>query len=288
MRVHSFLCSWTWQRPRTVALALLSLGGLSACASGSAPESAAPLPTTPESVWDALERPRPEPLQGATGVTVSEILLLGDPWGIESPVPTAIGIQELISAGLLRRRDVNFVERRRFAVAAEQERRGQPRPRGAPPVGVSPGADLILSGSWAPLGADSAYLDFRLLRAESSEVAATFRRTVPAGADPTSLARSVTAGLLETLASLESLPRWQDPIGEAAPAQYAESGVPLAAVAAFFRGVAAEDRYDWEGARRAYQAARDAGGSAFFEAGAALARIARLRAGGSLGAGDHP
>ena len=155
-------------------------------------------------------------------------------------------------------------------------------------MGVSPGVDFILSGSWAPLGSDSAYLDFRLLRSETSEVAATFRRAVPAGADPTALARSVTAGLLETLASLGSLPSWQDPIRDAAPTPYAESGVPLGAVAAFFRGVAAEDRYDWEGARRAYQAARDAGGSVFFEAEVALARIARLRAGGSLGAGNQP
>ena len=81
--------------------------------------------------------------------------------------------------------DVEFVERRRFSQAADMERRGQARPVGAPPVGVSPGAELVLAGSWAPASADSAYLDFRLTRAETGEVVTTFRRSTPISADPT-------------------------------------------------------------------------------------------------------
>lgn len=271
------------------ALALLTLPLLQACAGGGT--TATPTisaPTTPESVWDALNQPRPEPLPDAVRITVSEILLLNDPWGIESPVAAALGIQELISAGLIRRQDVEFVERRRFSQAAEMERRGQSRPRGAPEVGVSPGAELVLMGSWAAASADSAYLDFRLTRAETGEVVTAFRRSTPIEADPTALARRVIAGLLDALEEMGSLPAWKDPSPHWAPEGYHESGISLSAVAAFFSGVAEEDRYDWESARAAYQEALDEGGSGFPEAGVALARVARLRSGGTLGSGNLP
>lgn len=270
-------------------LSLLALGSLQACAGGGAgPGQNAMGPSTPESVWDALRQPRPAPMDGAVRITVSEILLLNDPWDIRSPVSTALGIQELVSAGLLRRQDVEFVERRRFSAAAEMVRQGQPLPRGAPPVGVSPGADLILAGSWAPAGPDSAYLDFRLTQAETGEVVGTFRRSTPLSADPTALARSISAGLLETLSRLGRLPSWTDPFPQGAPADFQPSGISEEAVAEFFAGIAAEDRFDWEGARRAYQGALDRGGPDFKEAAVALARVARLRAGGTLGVGDHP
>jgi hypothetical protein len=48
-------------------------------------------------------------------------------------------------------------------------------------------------------------------------------------------------------------------------------------------GLEAEERWDWEGARRGYQAAL-AAAPGFLEAEAALARAARLRNGGTLGA----
>jgi hypothetical protein len=50
--------------------------------------------------------------------------------------------------------------------------------------------------------------------------------------------------------------------------------------------VEAEDWFDWEAARRAYQGAMEIAGTAFFEPDVALARLARLRAGGTLGASD--
>ena len=41
------------------------------------------------------------PLAGATTVAVSELLLLEDrPWGLDAPIPTALGLSELVSAGL--------------------------------------------------------------------------------------------------------------------------------------------------------------------------------------------
>ncbi len=259
-----------------------------ACATPGAVPPASGVSETPESVWDGLYRPRPDPLPGASAITVSEILILGDPWKLEAPVTPGLGIQELVSAQLLQRRDVHFVERRRFTLAAERERRGEADPPGAPPVGVSPGADLTLSGSWAPAGPDSAALDFRLIRTESGEVVETFRQMMSLEADPVSVSRAVTASLLDTLRELERLPEWTDPIPRTATAEYAPSGIGDEAVAAFFRGVAHEDRYDWEGARRAYQEALDLGGDGFFEAEVALARVARLRRGGSLGVGDRP
>lgn len=259
-----------------------------ACAGGSGPEATPAGAETPEQVWESLYQPRPEALNGATRVTVSEILLLANPWGIHGPIPAELGVQELLSANLLRRRDVHFVERRRFAQAAEGERRGEGRPRGAPPVGTSPGPELALAGSWAPTGPDSAYLDVRLVDPETGRVAVTFRRSTPRDADPVALARQAAAGLLASLGEMGRLPAWDDPISSSAPEAYQPSGIPLSAAAAFFAGVASEDAYDWEEARIAYQEALELGGSEFFEARVALARIARLRAGGSLGAGDHP
>ena len=112
------------------------------CAGGGTTASPTPaMPETPENVWESLHQPRPEPLQGAAAVSVSEILLLGDPWELHAPIPTSIGIQELVGAELLRRRDVNYVERRRFAAAAERERRGERRPPGAPPSRAGPGSE---------------------------------------------------------------------------------------------------------------------------------------------------
>jgi hypothetical protein len=255
---------------------------------GAGPATGVGTGPTPESVWEALNQPRPEPLEGAARVSVEELRLALDPWSLQGPVPAALGVQELASAGLLGRRDIEYVERRRFSAAAEKERRGEPRPRGAPPVGVSPGSEYILSASWVPVSANSGSLELRLLQAETGALAATARRVTPASPDPVALARSMVSGLLEALEGLGRLPPWPDPFPEGAPREYVATDYPVEAVTAFFRGVAAEDRYDWEGARRAYQEALDAAGPGFREARPVLSRVARLRAGGTLGAGDLP
>lgn len=262
------------------ALASFALLPLTGCAGrGSGPEPAEATDTR-EGVWDELEEPRPDPLPAAPRVTVSNLLLLSPPWTPES-ISASLGIQELVTTELLRRRDLEFVERRRFTEAVERERLGAPRPTHAPPVGESPGVELVLTGSWARSG-DSAYVDIRLAEAETGEVVATFRRATPTTPDPTALARTITGGLLDTLGSMNRLPAWNDPREGAAFRIYRASGIPLAAVRAFWRGVAAEDRYDWEAALKAYLEASETGGDAFFEPRVALKRTARLRAGGSL------
>ena len=123
----------------TIATVTATLIVLAACAGGGGASTAAPV-ATPEGVWSSLYRPRPAPLPGAARITVSNLLLLHQPWSLQGPVTPAIAMEELVASGLLRRSDVEFVERRRFSLAAERERRGQPAPRGAPSVGVSPGA----------------------------------------------------------------------------------------------------------------------------------------------------
>jgi TolB-like protein len=275
-------CLRRWAGLLLAHYGLASLGFLltTGCAgrgSGPGPEDPS---ATPEKVWEELEEPRPDPLPAAPRVTVSSVLLLSPPWTAES-ISASLGIQELVTAELLRRRDVEFVERRRFTAALERERLGPPRPAHAPPVGESPGVDLVLTGSWARSG-DSAYVDMRLAEAETGEVVATFRRATPPTPDPTALARTITGGLLDTLGSMNRLPAWDDPRKGAAFSIYRASGIPLAAVQAFWEGVAAEDRYDWDAALKAYLEASEAGGDAFFEPRVALKRTARLRAGGSL------
>ena len=194
-----------------------------------------------------------------------------------------------MAAGLIRRRDIQFVERRRFAAAVEREAQGRPRLRNSPPTGVSFGAELQLAGSWIPTG-DSATLDLRLIDVETSGVVAGWRTTIPQGIDPTSAARTIVGSTVSALRGLGRVPVWSDPLVsdavDPAPTTFTPSGVPAEAAVAFFRGVEAEDRFDWEEARRGYQEAMEIAASVFFEPEVALARVARTRAGGTLGASD--
>ncbi|NJD18978.1 MAG: hypothetical protein FIA95_06815 [Gemmatimonadetes bacterium] len=194
-------------------------------------------------------------------------------------------MSELVAAGLLRRRDVQYVERRRFAAAAEAERRGAARPEGAPPAGVSPGAQYVLTATWASVGLDSAFVDLRLADAQSGAVAASWRGATAPDADPVAVARRIVSGTLSALGSLGARPARQDPVEGAAPAAYRPSGVSAAALASFFQGLAAEESWSWERARAGYQSALAGAGPSFLEAAAALARTARLRNGGALGPG---
>lgn len=261
---------------------------MTACAGG-APLKPSSLARAPEAMWQRLHRPRPAALSGAVRLSVSELTVLADLWPGDV-LPADVGLHELVAAGLIRRRDVRFVERRRFARAAEREASGLPAPKNAPPTGVSAGAQLLLTGSWIPTG-DSATLDLRLVDAETSAVLAAWRTTTVGGSDPAGVARTVVGSTIAALRGIGRLPAWNDPLAtstlEPAPDVFRPSGVPAEAAAAFFRGVAAEDRFEWEAARRGYQAAAELAGTSFFEPDVALARVARLRAGGSLGVSDR-
>lgn len=249
----------------------------SACATAGAP----PPPSATEAGWRALATPRPARLPGAPRLALAAVELLASPsWSVDSAVPLSLGLTELVAAGLLRRADVRFVERRRFAAAADAERAGLARPRGAPAVGVSEGAELVATVVVAPLGAQLA-LEIRLADAATGAVRTSRREVVPADADPVGLARQAVAGILAAAAALGRLPSWADPFPAAAPSTYARAPVPERAVASFLSGLAAEEVWSWERARAAYQAAAASGG--FVEAETALARTARLRLGGTLG-----
>jgi hypothetical protein len=253
---------------------------LAACGGGPGPD-ATPTSAT-ESEWRALATTRPTPLPGAARLGLAEVELLGQPaWPSGSRVSARLGVTELVAAGLLRRADVRFVERRRFAAAADAERAGAARPPGAPAAGVSPGAELTATVTWVALGTGGASLEVRLSETATGRVAGTSRAVVPVDAEPIALARAAVATILATLRELGRLPTWNDPVAGAAPAAYVASGVPPAALADFVGGLAAEEAWRWESARVGYQAAARAPG--FFEAEAALARTARLRLGGTLG-----
>lgn len=240
-----------------------------------------------EAAWASWNRPRPTPLPGAVRISVGEVALESDPWQMGSPGAAALALQELISAGLLRRRDVHFVERRRFAAAAERERQGLPAPPGAPPVGTSPSAEIVLQGAWTRLPQLGEFFEGRLVETASGKLLRGFRIAIPSGTDPVALGRTVVGRILEFLEETNRLPSWDDPLASSAPRELRPSGIDPRAVGPFLEGVLAEDRYDWEGAFRGYQGALREGGPEFFEAETALTRAARLRAGGSLGVGDH-
>jgi hypothetical protein len=203
------------------------------------------------------------------------------PWRLTSALPIDLGLSELVAAGLLRRQDVRFVERRRFSAAVEAERSGVPRPPNAPRAGVSQGAELMASAAWLPLGAGQSTLEIRLTDQATGAIAGTARTLLPADADPVGVARAIVATILSALDDLGRLPDWDDPSAVAAPAAYQPSGVPLQSVDRFLEALAAEERWNWEAARRSYQSASRNPG--FLEAEVALARTARLRSGGTLG-----
>lgn len=270
---------------RAIALSALALA--TACG-GSAPSAgrAAPAPErASDAEWRALATPRPAPLPGAARVSVGEIEINGSvPWSTPAGLEPPLALQELVAAGLLRRQDVHYVERRRFAEAAEAERLGRPRPAGAPAAGVSPGAEFVVRAVWSPV-LGTGRLDVHVLDAATGSVVTTHSATVPADADAASVARTVVAGVLAALDDEGRRPAWSDPSPSAAPMTYQPAGMSASALQAFFTGLAAEERWNWEGARVAYQAAAALGGAGFVEATAALARTARLRNGGTLGGG---
>jgi len=267
--------------PRGAAATLCVVAAwLTACGGG--PSAGTPPSPASEAEWRGLASPRPTPLPSAPRISLAEVELLAQPtWPSGASIAARLGVTELVVAGLLRRADVRFVERRRFGAAAEAERTGAARPAGAPAVGVSPGAEITVGVTRVPLGPAGTSLEVRLTETATGRVVGTRRTTVPAAADPVGLARSAVATILGALDDLGRLPAWNDPIPGAAPSQYAPSGVPAGALASFLDGLASEERWRWEGARVGYQAAARAAG--FFEAEAALARTARLRLGGTLG-----
>ena len=261
--------------------------GMTATACASAGPSAQPDGPTDdvatESEWQALASPRPAPLPGAVRLAFSGVQLAAEPeWPPASFVSHELGLSELVVAGLLRRRDVEFVERRRFTAAVESERSGGGRLPGSPPAGVSRGAELTATAIWLPLGGGQTVLEVRLANLATGAIAAARRQAVPADAEPVGAARVIVATILEALEDIDRLPDWIDPLeGTAAPAAYSPTRLPASTVSAFWAGLADEERWNWEAARRSYQSASATEG--FFEAAVALARTARLRAGGTLG-----
>ena len=264
----------------TAAGAIVAAALAAGCASGGAGFSA---PPATEAEWSALATPRPAPLPGAVRLSLSGVELLGEPgWSFPPPLPPSLALSELVVAGLLRRADVRFVERRRFAAAVEAERGGSARPVGAPAAGVSEGAELVAAVVWVPrVAGGQASLEVRLSDAARGDVVGTRRVLLPGDADPVAVARQCVAAILASLGELGRLPAWSDPVPGAAPASYVASGVSQRALEDFAAGLASEEAWRWERARTSYQSATESVG--FFEASTALARTARLRLGGTLG-----
>ena len=262
------------RRSATLAVSL----AVSACAGAAAPSSTPPAAT--EAEWRQLASPRPAPVAGAARVSLTGVEIVGRPSWPTGSVDAGLAASELVVAGLLRRSDVRFVERRRFAEAVASERSGGARPAAAPPAGTSEGAEILAAAVWVQLPAGSS-IEVRLTDAARGSVLGTRRTTIPADADLVSTARVTVGAILDVLGELGRRPPWRDPVERAAPAEYVAADVPARAVSSFLAGLAAEESWRWESARVSYQAAAARVG--FFEAETALARAARLRLGGTLG-----
>jgi hypothetical protein len=266
-----------------LALAISALSG--ACAGGGSNDTTSPasLSSVSDAVWQSLATTRPQALDGATRISVGRVEVSGaEKWGLPASVDVSLAFSELMVSGLLRRPDVRFVERRRFAAAADAARRGA-LPSEAPRLGVSVAPDYILIASWSSFGMASAILELQLVNPESGVVAYSWRKETPPDADAVGLARTAVGSLLAQLTSLNRLPDWSDPMANAAPADFVSTSVETSALTSYLQGLAAEERWDWERARQGYQRALDDDPS-FFEARVALGRAARLRMGGTLAA----
>jgi hypothetical protein len=225
-------------------------------------------------------------VDGAARIAIGGIEILGQPaWPADAlaanGVRADLALAELVAAGLIRRADVRFVERRRFAAAVAAEESGLPRAAGAPPAGSSQGAEIFASAVWIQLPTGGAAIEVRLTESVRGAVLGTRRTTIPAEADLVSTARVTVGAIMAVLGELGRRPAWADPVANAAPEQFAPAGVSAGAVSSFLAGLAAEESWRWEPARVSYLAAAASAG--FFEAEAALARTARLRLGGTLG-----
>lgn len=229
-----------------------------------------------EAEWRALGTPRPTPLSGATRLTVTSFDLGDRDLDLETVgIDASVAVLELATAGLLRRRDVHFVERRRFSVAAAAERTGLEPPAGRPPVGISVGAEFAAAATYAEVTTELASLEVRLTSLQTGEVVGATRLQVTPGADAVQLGRSMVSGILAVLDELNRRPLWDDPMAATRESERVREDI----LANFLQGLAYEEVWDWEEAREAYQAAVDVD---FPEAAAALARTARLRLGGTL------
>ncbi len=102
-----------WSTPGLFAVLLGSSILTTACVSGGGPPSS--MVVAPESVWQSLRRPRPQPLATAPRISVGEVILVGGAWPEESAVSHTIGLQELVAATGRSVRGTEEVLRRRGA-----------------------------------------------------------------------------------------------------------------------------------------------------------------------------
>lgn len=265
----------------SVAVAVLAMS-LAGCAAGARPAGTGETTAT-EADWRALRTDRVPSLSGAPALSVFDVQITGTwsaPGGDHEALAT--GVTELIAAGLMRRADVDFVERRRFAPAAEAERLGRSLPSRQPAAGVSRPVDYIVQVTWLPIPGGDASAEVQLVDPASGEVVEGDRATMARSADPVAVARAVVATALSLVDRRTSRPVWTDPLmaGNAPANAGGASGVSAEAIRRFLDGLTAEERWNWEGARRGYQLA--ASDASFHEARTLLGRTARLRLGGTL------
>lgn len=250
---------------------------LVACGGGAGFDT--PAPAT-EAEWRALRTPAPTALPDAPSITVLDLTVVGSwPGDVPSNTSLSVGVSELVTAGLMRRADIDFVERRRFTPAAEAQRQGLRRPAMAPPPGVSRSVDYAVQATWVATTPDRSSAEVQLVDPATGVVVGGTRRALTGPIDAVRLSRSIVMAALELIDEETDRPAWEDPLRGEMNAD-GPSGVAEAAIANFFAGVAAEDLWRWEAARRGYQAA--AADPAFHEAAVLLGRTARLRFGGTL------
>lgn len=263
-----------------ISLALALVG----CASTPGPSPSSASDVASDAEWRALRTAPVVALPGAPTLSVYEVRI-GGAWSGPGADHDAlsVGITDLIAAGLMRRADIDFVERRRFAPAAEAARLGRTASARQPEPGVTRQVDHVIQATWLPLPGGDATVEVQLVEPSTGEVVDGMRATLPRSADPVRVARTVVATALTLVDRQTTRPGWGDPmnVGSNGSANAdGSSGVSPTAIRHFLDGLAAEDRWNWEGARRGYQVA--AADASFHEARTLLGRAARLRLGGTL------
>jgi hypothetical protein len=156
---------------RLLLLAVAVFASGCAAGGGSGATSSLAVATVADAVWQSLATARPASLNGAVKISVGQVEVSGtDHWGLAESTDLPLAFSELIVAGLLRRSDVSFVERRRFTAASDAARRGV-LPSTAPTVEVSVAPDYILGATWSSFGMSTAVLELRLVDPQTGRVA---------------------------------------------------------------------------------------------------------------------
>lgn len=112
-------------------------------------------------------------------------------------ISSSIGVHELVAAGRLRRRDVEYIKRRAFLVIAGAERNGEPRQPGQTPAGVSVTPAFSIQAVWISPLATRTSVEISLMDVLNGEVVQPTQAMLPFEPDAVTPERPIVDGAMK-------------------------------------------------------------------------------------------